>query len=267
LNTAAVTIQPMAATAERLEADGGLRRGAHEPCAPPREGARQGTAEATWVDALAEMEALLARQELLLREADHRVRNSLQLVSSALRLQGMRKGADPRLREEFAQASRRIEAVARTHERLHRPGAAGEIEFAGYLRGLCADLAAALAHPAIEVDAADSPVAADKAVSLGLVANELVTNACKHARLDGAPGRVRVGLSRLGDGTLRLSVADEGAGLPEGFDPARSAGLGMRIIHGLARALGARLEVDPGPPGARFAVLLPAADGSRSPCA
>ena len=100
-------------------------------------------------------------------------------------------------------------------------------------------------------------MAADQVIPLGLILYELITNALKHGYRSGSRGRVRVDLSRRTDGTLQLSVADQGDGLPEDFDPARCGGLGMKLVQGLIRTLAARLEIERGSPGARFTVLLP----------
>ncbi|HYZ33870.1 MAG TPA: sensor histidine kinase [Crenalkalicoccus sp.] len=232
-------------------------------------------------DALDRREALLAQRETLLLEGEHRLKNSLQLISSVLELQA-RDIADPALREGFLQASRRVRILARIHERLHGLRQAGKVDLAVYLRKLCVDLVESLAlseEQPIEVETADAAVPADQAVRLGLILNELIINAMKHGQRGGSSARVRVRLSRHAEGAMRLSVADQGDGLPEGFDPSKSGGLGMRLVQGLVHTLGARLETECGGRGARFTVLLPAASpqgrggvapgraGGDAPCA
>src|SRR4051794_2555586 len=95
--------------------------------------------------------SLLAQQEMLLHEADRRVKNSLQLVSSLLRMQAARHAAMPVLMEELVQANRRIEAVARAHERLHRAERPGDFNLADYLHDLCTNLAVFLPASVIEL--------------------------------------------------------------------------------------------------------------------
>jgi two-component sensor histidine kinase len=193
-----------------------------------------------------------------MREADHRIRNSLQLVSTVLRLQAARYASIPLLREELADAIRRIDAVARVHERLQRSELVGEIDLVDYLRGLCADFAAFLPAQALDLDAGGTVLLpADTVISLGLITNELVTNACKHTGREGGPARIRVALSGSDSGILRLSVEGHGNRPMQGSGPEQGGGLGIELVNGLAHTLGGRLEVERRASGSSFAVLLP----------
>lgn len=203
----------------------------------------------------------LDRKETLLREVNHRVKNSFQLVSSLMTIQAMAT-PDPQIREKFQDACGRIGTVARVHQRLDRGGRVDAVAFGHYLRDLAEELTRTLPPrsgvTAVRVDADDQDVSADVAVSLALVVNELVTNAVRHAyRLDD-PGVVTVRFQVLDDGRRRLSVADSGRGLASDFDAARSDTMGMKIVRALTAQLRGRLSTRPGEPGAVFQVDLPA---------
>lgn len=159
--------------------------------------------------------------------------------------------------------------VAKVHQRLYQQTKTPDrIEFGQYLRDLCTDLVSASLEQwkgiEVRVEADQDDMLTDQAVPLALIVNELLMNAVKYAFGEGAPagGKVTVTFRVEADGRRRLTVADDGRGLPEGFDPARSSGLGMRLVSALAGQLGARLEVGkPGngaESGARFTVVLPA---------
>ncbi|HEY8609941.1 MAG TPA: sensor histidine kinase [Roseomonas sp.] len=210
--------------------------------------------------ALAEKDALLAQQDLLMREASHRVKNSLHLLSSALRMQAARAIPDRSENEDLVRASQRINSVALVHDRLHRSATGAHVEFGPYLRSLCADLQdSAVLAPGQRIDARieEGSFPGDTAVRLGLIANELVTNALKHAYVGRPPGNVEVIFARHSEETWQLSVSDSGKGLPGFFNPAASSGLGMRLVHCLVRALNGQLQVEQTCPGTRFRILLP----------
>ncbi len=203
-----------------------------------------------------ELREAVAGRELLLQEVNHRVKNSLQLVASMLQLQG--NAASGEVRGELLDASTRVAAVARAHQRLYRSHEVGTLDLSAYLVDLCADLAGVRADCRIEVDAGERvEIATDRAIPVALVVNELVTNAVKYAHPGSGACHVQVRLARAGAGTVRLSVRDDGKGLPEGFDPAGGGGLGMRIVTAFAQQLGAELTVGARHPGSEFALLIP----------
>lgn len=204
------------------------------------------------------LQAALDEKVMLLREVNHRVKNSLQMVSNLLTLQSMTL-QDEGVRHQFRDARSRIHAIAQVHQRLYQTDTFRSIEFGEFLRDLCKSLSETAGGPEtidIAVDADDMELPIDKAAPLGLVANEFITNAIKHRAGDRA--KVSVSLKRRGHG-CELVVADHGPGLPDGFDPKRSRSLGMMLITNLVQQIGGRLEVDPVPRGACFRVVL---DGS-----
>ena len=190
-------------------------------------------------------------QALLMREISHRVKNSLALVSGLLNLQARTLEGHPRA--ALLDAASRIHAVATVHDQLWRQTDARDVD----LRPFLTDLADALAEgaPAHRTVAEVEPVvvSADIAVPVGLLVNELVTNAYKYAYPAGREGEVRVHGRRIGADLYRVEVSDDGQGLPHDFDMSRPAGsLGMRVISSLVKQLDARLTVDSTDRGACF---------------
>lgn len=181
----------------------------------------------------------LERQRLLLRELNHRVKNSLSIVSSMLSLQAQANADDANLQLQLRQAANRIGTVARAHERLYKTADVEQLDIGSYIKDVCADLPAG-SGISVVVEAPDGiKLPTDRAISLALVIVELVTNAIKYAYGDSA-GVVRVRLARQGD-VLAVSVHDEGRGLPDGFTPETSKGLGLRIVLALRRQLDAEV--------------------------
>lgn len=181
----------------------------------------------------------LADAQLMAREIDHRVMNSLQFVASMLAMQGRSAAAETARPLEIAAG--RVAAIARIHR--HFTTAAGDrMPCIAFLRRFCGDLADVLART-VEVEGDEVEVPVRSIQPLGLIVNELITNAAKHAR-----GRIGVTL-RAGSGGCALCVCDEGEGLAAGFDPAASKGLGMKVVTMLAGQLGGGLSCGPNPSG------------------
>ncbi|MGY2732983.1 sensor histidine kinase [Sphingomonas sp. UYP23] len=199
-------------------------------------------------------------QKVLVREASHRVKNSLTMLSSILHLQS-RGNPLPEVSSALNEASGHIIAIARTHDQLWRQDT-GRIELPALAEDLCASLSGQLPNVRIECEADAVSLHADQAVAVGLLITELVTNAAKHA-YDDAGGRVLVAARTEGDSVV-MTVCDFGKGLPPGFDPHNrsSASLGVQLIRTLARSLDGVVEVRPGE-GTCIAVTFPArpADG------
>lgn len=224
---------------------------------------------------IGERDAVLAQKDLLMREVNHRIKNSLQVVSSLLGLQGQAVG-DPRLSGHLLEAGRRVQAIADIHRLLYRVDDIHFIPFHDYLTELCRELEHSAQSEGggwrLELAVEPVEVPTDHAVPLGLLANELVMNAIKHAyrptpaTLGSAAGRqekesggdnmIAVAL-HADDGILRMSVRDRGIGLPADFDWRRSRSLGMRMIHTLSKQLGATLTVENTDPGVCFTIRLP----------
>ena len=205
------------------------------------------------------LELLAAQQAVLLKEMNHRVANSLQLISSLIELQA-RKVTDETARALLRQAAERVEAVTLVHRRLYTSQNVESVEMDSYLAGLIEELSRATRGSdgpgTIQLACAPVRLETDRAVALGLMVNELVTNSLKYAYPGGA-GIVRVTLRSAGDdGMLQLTVEDDGVGFADDA-PARGSGLGSLIVNSMAHTLRARVERDPAHNGTRFVVNMP----------
>ena len=193
----------------------------------------------------------VAQAELMAKEIDHRVMNSLQFVAGLLTMQSrspdVGDAAGP-----LTMAANRVAAVAQVHRHFYA-GESAETSCITFLRRLCADLASILGRE-VEVDGDEGDVPTTLIQPIGLLVNELVTNAAKHGK-----GKISVTYRREA-GRQTLSVCDQGDGLPPGFDPiAIDGSLGMRVIVSLTRQLGGKLSAVPGAAGsgAHFSVAFP----------
>ncbi|CAO3432470.1 hypothetical protein [Azospirillum doebereinerae] len=206
---------------------------------------------------------MVAQRDLLLKEVNHRLKNSLQLACALVQMQGQSVNG-PEARQQLADTVARLQAIARVHDQLYQTEDVRRVAAATYLHSLCADLEqSALASECfwrILVTADETvELATDQAVPVGLLVNELVTNALKHGRpatSDGNIWTVEVGLVRIDGGQIRLSVRDHGAGLPDAALPRKDGSLGMKLLNGLTRQLNASLIVENAAPGARIIVTF-----------
>jgi two-component sensor histidine kinase len=202
------------------------------------------------------LKAAIERQEILFKEIHHRVKNSLQIVSSMLNLHASH-GDNAEVRRQLQEASSRVMAIARAHESLYKNHEIGVLDIGSYLRDVCRDLSASASGCTVETAAPDGIlVATDRGISLALIAIELITNSAKYAYPGESKGAIRVLLTKQEPDHLLLKVADSGAGLPRDFDLEKTTGLGMRIVTALARTLGAKLEAKALNPGSEFELQI-----------
>lgn len=201
-------------------------------------------------------ELLVEENKVLAREGDHRVMNSLQLVQSVLSLQ-MRSADSADTRSHLESARNRVLAIASVHKELHLGGSLEDIEAGAFLRRICDSLKlnAPARIDAIHVTTDVLMMRSDLASTMGLIVAELVTNSFKYAYPEHASGAVEVAFRRTAQGWT-LSVSDTGVGLPPDFDPARSRGVGMRVVSALVRRLDAMLSFISAPPATRFTVAF-----------
>lgn len=203
------------------------------------------------------LEQANARQKVLLREINHRVKNSLQLVVSILSLQAS-SSSNPEVLHQLNEAARRISAIARVHQRLYQTDVVESVDMGLYVQDLCRDLHDSAPGCHISVATASGiRMPTDRAVSMGLLATELITNATKHAYPGSAEQRVWVKLEAGTDGMIVLAVRDEGQGLPADFRLEHSTGTGMRLVRAIAQQLNATIEVHRRR-GTEFLVSIPA---------
>jgi PAS domain S-box-containing protein len=193
-----------------------------------------------------ELQASLREKEVLLREIHHRVKNNMQIISSLLNLQS-RHVQDPQVLEVFKESQRRIRSMALIHERLYQSADLSRIEFSQYLD----NLASRLFH-SYQVDAdrirlrlrsEEVFLNINTAIPCGLIVNELISNALKHAFPNGRRGEVAVELSRNENGGFLLRVSDDGVGFPKTLDFRRTETLGMQIVVTLVDQIDGTIEM------------------------
>jgi two-component sensor histidine kinase len=200
--------------------------------------------------------ALAAEREVLLREVNHRVGNSLQIIASLLHLQA-NSAAEEDVKAALTNAMGRVAAVAQVHRRLYTSHDLKNVLLNQYLDALLEDLrrsAEGNRMSRLTLKAEPVEIDPDRAVAIGIIVNELVMNAVKYAYPDGA-GPIHVDLTGRG-GDLELSIADSGVGLNARADP-RSTGMGQRIVTAMAAKLAASVERDPAHSGTRIVLRFP----------
>jgi two-component sensor histidine kinase len=185
-----------------------------------------------------------ARLEALLAEVNHRVANSLQLVTAMVRMQATTL-TDEGARTALEDTQRRITAIAQVHRRLYTGDEVESVDMREYLSALIQELSETWSTSAspreLKLDAEPLRLPTDRAVSLGVIVTELVSNACKYAYPAGR-GEVRVNLSRQGDERFHLTVEDDGIGL--GDAAPKGTGVGTRLIKAMAQSLDSIVEYD-----------------------
>ena len=195
--------------------------------------------------------ALAAEREVLLREVNHRVGNSLQIIASLLHLQANSATQDD-VKAALTNAMGRVAAVAQVHRRLYTSHDLKSVMLNQYLEALLEDLrrsAEGNRMSRLTLTAEPVEIDPDRAVAIGIIVNELVMNDVKYAYPDGA-GPIHVELKALGD-DLELAISDDGVGLNVKVDP-RSTGMGQRIVSAMASKLEANVERDPAHSGTRI---------------
>ncbi|CAN5304778.1 acid-responsive two-component system sensor/response regulator FsrR [soil metagenome] len=211
------------------------------------------------VEANARLEAVVERQTTLLAEMNHRVANSLQLVSTLVHMQATQV-EDQAARAALRDTQARIAAIMQIHRRLYTSDDVHSVDATEYLRGLLKELELSLsidgARRPILFDAGELQLDTDRAVSLGVVVTELVTNAHKYAYAPDQPGEIRVSMHPDDAHAVRLVVEDDGAGFSAGQAP-KGTGLGRRVISAMARSLNADLTYDAAHQGARAVLRFP----------
>ncbi len=194
------------------------------------------------------LRASLKEKETLLQEIHHRVKNNLQIVASMLNLQ--RSVVQDSIAKERLQECRdRIRQMALIHEKLYRSENLSEIDFGDHIRELANMLSRSYLDltPNVQVDVQAGPafLPIDTAIPIGLILSELLSNSFKHAFPKGNSGKIRVTFGPVGDDELRLTVEDNGIGLPPNLDWKSSPSLGMRMIHGLVLQIEGKLKMEP----------------------
>jgi two-component sensor histidine kinase len=205
------------------------------------------------------VDRLLEQKEFLLRELQHRVMNSLNILSSLLVLQS--KHADePAVRDQLARAQQRILAMGSVYRYLYSADVAARVEFGEFLQMICHESERAYVggtRPFISCETDNVEVSGNQAASLAMLAHELITNALKHAYPEDEAGPLHVRLKRGADGTVELSVADRGQGIPPEVSTERPPTLGFKVIMATVRQFNARLEIRRLDPGTEILIRFP----------
>jgi two-component system, sensor histidine kinase PdtaS len=207
-----------------------------------------------------QLQLALAREKMLQeqsQEFEHRFFNSVQMIVSLLATQG--RTAPPEVAAQLTIAANRIVAFGHVHRRLHALDRGRTVQFDAFLHDLCADLSGVFSSgplvPAIVAETVELELPTVLGGPLGFLVSELVTNSAKHGK-----GDIKVRLQSLSPSRHSLSVSDDGDGLPEGFEPASSTGLGMKIVRALVDRIGGELRWsrDVNGKGTRFEVTFSA---------
>jgi len=187
----------------------------------------------------ARLRATNDRLQAMLHEVNHRVANSLQLVSAFVHLQAATV-TDDAARAALENTTQRIGAIAQVHKRLYSSGDVERVDMRDYLAALAEELEQTWSTPSsprrVRVEAEPVWLRTDRAVSVGIIVTELVSNACKYAYTGGESGEVRVTLRAAGGGSFQLNVQDDGPGMAIGEAP-KGTGLGRRLIAAMASSL------------------------------
>jgi two-component sensor histidine kinase len=207
----------------------------------------------------AELRKRVERRTASLAEVHHRVKNNLQIISSLLMLQAekLTNAADKAV---FGECRDRIYSMARLHEQLYSSGDYSDLDFAAHLREMAQMLVHSHTPPgcnlALEVRADPVTVDLDTAVTLGLIANELLLNALKHGFDGRSAGKLTVELHA--GNPNQMTVRDDGSGLPPGFDAGNNTGLGIELVLGMTRQIRGEVNIKNDPAGGtRTTIFFP----------
>ena len=206
---------------------------------------------------LLQKDELIQQQQTLNRESDHRLLNGMQMIVSLLSLQS-RTSTNPETASQLAAAANRVATIQRVHRRLHYLEGVQTVAFKQYLEDFCRDFSTMLSSEedperVIAVEGIEIRLPTTTATPLGFIVNELITNAAKYGK-----GHIAVAVETNLERGYAVSVSNDGPVLPEGYDPAASKGLGMKIIRSFLKQIDGELRFGPGDEnqGARFTVLF-----------
>lgn len=201
----------------------------------------------------------LAIKDALLIEVNHRVKNSLQIVTSLLMMQAQRS-ASPELKQKLKDACGRVEVVTRLHHHLYQNEGHNKVNLGRYVRDFVTDTVSAFSEgDAVDIqfiELSDVEVEMDRAISLALIVGELLTNALKYAFSNEGGNELVITVSSS-DQKIQIDLSDNGVGLPQGFDVHTSDGFGMKIVNSLLKQLSASLVLIPQQRGTMFRLTFP----------
>ncbi len=214
--------------------------------------------------------------DLVIAESNHRIANNLTLIAGLLRLQASSLAKEKRsltaedMRLLIEEVGGRIETVARLHRLLANASRGSALVLSKYLHDIAEAAVGSMAAlgGVTFVHSTGDPceIEPHQALPVGFIVGELVTNAVKYAHPTGVKGRIELGCHPRPHGTVLIQVSDDGVGLPDGFDPRKDGGLGMRMVRSLADQLGANLNFESSEFGLSVRLLIPCrppADGDE----
>ncbi len=192
-----------------------------------------------------ELSQSLREKEALLREIHHRVKNNMAVVSSLLSLEA-RKIKDAGVRSLFEESQQRVRSMALVHEKLYQTKDLSSINFEDYIKSIVSEIISTYridtSAIAAEINIEGIELDLESAVPCGLIINELLTNAFKHAFPKNRKGLLSVNFTKT-DGAFTLTIKDNGVGLPEGFDYKGASTLGLQLVNILTDQLGGTLRI------------------------
>ncbi len=205
-----------------------------------------------------ELRALLKEKNVLIQEIHHRVKNNMQIIMSLTSLQE-RNVKDAEALKALRESQNRISAMALVHEKLYQSSNLADISVRDYVQSLAGNLFHSYLdgtkHIELVVSIGDVSMDLDTLIPCGLIINELVTNALKHAFRETDKGKLWVEMSEINKDEFRLVVRDNGRGMPEGFEDSQSGKMGFRIVNALVKQLGGNMEID-GTEGTRYTINI-----------
>jgi two-component sensor histidine kinase len=208
---------------------------------------RQHAEGSTRDHALETLKAALRERELFLQEANHRIKNNLQVIASLLSLQASYI-SDPKIREMFRDSQERVQSMALIHEALYRSEHAGAIDFSIYVRDLADQLISSYdvqsGRVALQLHLNNVLLDVNKAIPCGLILNELISNALKHAFPGGRTGMIRVEMDASASRQVTIIVRDDGVGVPVDLDHRDAQTLGLQLVYTLIEQLEGTIELE-----------------------
>jgi PAS domain S-box-containing protein len=195
----------------------------------------------------AELDATLRERDVLLQEIHHRVKNNLQVITSLINMQA-RRVRDEESRGALAECAARVQAIASIHEKLYQSDDYSRIQFSEYASGLVSSIfdAAGVSQDTVSLELKVDPsllLTIDKAIPCGLILNELISNSLKHAFPGGRRGNIHVDVHMQTEAEVLLRLADDGVGMPAGFNVENSSTLGMQLVVSLVAQLKGQIVI------------------------
>jgi len=207
----------------------------------------------------AELKKLLEEKEILLKEIHHRVKNNLQIISSLLYLQSHSIN-DKTAMDLLQESQNRIKSIGLVHEKLYQSENFARIDFKRYIYDLSSYLFSSyrinINIVLLNINVGDMYLNINKAIPCGLIINELLTNALKHAFPPGSKGEISIKFYRENDKKLVLEIRDNGKGLPEGLNIEKLSSLGLKLVKNLVKQIDGELYLS-GEKGTAFKITFP----------